>query len=549
MTLFFGVFLAAGLLFTGMLGREVLATVATWTWQTAPCTVVSSTVTQDGSSFGVDISYRYQWEGVDHLGTTFTQGSYSTSDVSAAERAADRYAVGAEATCFVDPDDPAHSMIRRRSLWFAFTLLLPLVFVAVGVGGIWGVWRRKPTTPAGDLQPLAPAATRKSRVARTALLVLFGLFALAGGVATYFMLIRPAVRVLVAQGWEATPCRVLSSEVRSHRSDDGTTYSVEILYQYELQGRSFRGNRYDFLGGSSGGYEGKARVVEAHPVGSTTVCYVNPDDPHDTVLERGFRAIYLVGLVPLLFFVIGAAGLTALKRGRFSGRTAKTAVPGAGAPASPAASPPSAPGPVELRPQASPLAKLAGMTFFALFWNGITGVFVFQLVGEWRSGAAPLGGTLFMVPFVLIGLATLSAVGYFFLGLFNPRPILRLPTGSPALGDRLDVEWELHGSVERIRTFRIALTGREEATYRRGTNTQTDRETFADITVFESNSPWEMRRGQTAVVIPSDTMHTFTAPNNKVVWAIAVHGDIARWPDIDEDFAVDVLPRPLELET
>ncbi len=547
-TAFFGVFLAAGLLFCGLLGREVLSVADTWTWPEVPCTVTASAVTRDGEHFGLDVTYRYHWEGIEHVGSTVEQGGYSTSDVSDAERLAERYASGAEANCRVDPDDPARSVLRRRPLWFAFMLLLPLVFVAVGAGGIFVVWRGK-SPQSGELQALAPRAPRRRGAARGALLFLFGVFALVGAVATYFVLVRPLTRVVAARGWQETPCRILSSEVRSHSSDDGTTYSIEVLYQYEASGSTFRSNRYDFLGGSSSGYDAKARVVGELPVGSTSVCYVNPSDPHEAVLARGFRAIYLVGLLPLLFLVIGVGGLGAVLTGRLAPGAGSAARARAAALAGGPAGPEQASGPhgapVELHAQASPAAKLAGTILFALFWNGITAVFVVQLVGDWRAGGTPVGDTLFLLPFVLIGLGAFGGIGYFALALANPRPTLHLPAGMPSLGERFEVEWTMSGRVERIDRLRITLTGREEATYRRGTNTHTDRETFAELTVFDSSDSWGMRRGRASVVVPADTMHSFTASNNKILWSLELRGEITRWPDVNEDFQVEVRPRAM----
>ena len=37
-------------------------------------------------------------------------------------------------------------------------------------------------------------------------------------------------------------------------------------------------------------------------------------------------------------------------------------------------------------------------------------------------------------------------------------------------------------------------------------------------------------------------MHTFVAPHNKVLWTLAVAGEIARWPDVAEEFELLVLP-------
>jgi len=54
---------------------------------------------------------------------------------------------------------------------------------------------------------------------------------------------------------------VISSEVKYHSGSHGGTYSVNTFYTYEINGREFKSNTYDFAGGSSSGYEGKQAVV------------------------------------------------------------------------------------------------------------------------------------------------------------------------------------------------------------------------------------------------------------------------------------------------
>ena len=39
-------------------------------------------------------------------------------------------------------------------------------------------------------------------------------------------------------------------------------------------------------------------------------------------------------------------------------------------------------------------------------------------------------------------------------------------------------------------------------------------------------------------------MHSFTADNNKIIWSINIHGDIARWPDVKKDYTLVIHPPP-----
>ena len=60
---------------------------------------------------------------------------------------------------------------------------------------------------------------------------------------------------------EKVDMMVVSSKVKSHDSDDGTTYSPYIAYRYEVSGEEFFGDQLSFMGGSSSGYAGKAEIV------------------------------------------------------------------------------------------------------------------------------------------------------------------------------------------------------------------------------------------------------------------------------------------------
>ena len=86
--------------------------------------------------------------------------------------------------------------------------------------------------------------------------------------------------------------------------------------------------------------------------------------------------------------------------------------------------------------------------------------------------------------------------------------------------------------------------GREEATYTRGTTTSTDRETFALIRLIDTEIPSKFSTGRATLHIPPDTMHSFNAPRNKITWLVKIHGQIPRWPDVDADFTLTVLPPP-----
>ena len=60
---------------------------------------------------------------------------------------------------------------------------------------------------------------------------------------------------------------------------------------------------------------------------------------------------------------------------------------------------------------------------------------------------------------------------------------------------------------------------------------------------MKSNRGKDLRRGKVKLAIPADTMHTFKSRNNRILWVLQVKGDIPRWPDIGDEYPLEVLPQ------
>ena len=252
-------------------------------------------------------------------------------------------------------------------------------------------------------QPLSTQGRRPPPAWLFAILILFGLVFL------YFFFLRPAMKVLAAQNWPQVPCVIESSSVGRHPGSKGTTYSVDIIYSYRVGGRFHSADRYGFMGGSSSGFAGKEGIVERYPAGSRAMCYVNPADPLDAVIERGFTNDMFFGLIPLAFTVVGVVGLKASRKkaalsdaaiaweprvmrevGDFRGVSTEA---------------------LEMRPAATPVAKLRTMLIFALFWNGFMSFFVFMVSGHGHIRQLPVPLMLFFSVFFLAGLASEASRG------------------------------------------------------------------------------------------------------------------------------------------
>ena len=369
-----------------------------------------------------------------------------------------------------------------------------------------------------------------------------GLFVVVGTAAGFFMSARPLYLAWQARSWTPKRCEVISSRVEQH--DD--TARADIVYRYSVDDRVHTARRYHFIPGSTNDST-VAATVAAHPPGRVFECYVNPGDPTSAVINRTPTPWYYMGLVFFAAFagLPGTAGLFLLRR-RPRAAVQASAV---AAPASPmgdgrfpsTTALGSDAAPVVMRSIASPLKTLWIAVGVCLFVNGIVGVFTYFEIRLFREGQGVAWFlALFLLIFQVVGVSLIFWVGKQLLALGNPRPVLTFSRGSVPIGGSVSIGWELTGAAHRVTHLTMTLKGREEARYRRGTDTHTDTNVFFSETLVDVSHAAGIARGSGTLRVPADTMHTFTADNNKVIWTLHVVGEINRWPDMEEDFEVTV---------
>ena len=224
--------------------------------------------------------------------------------------------------------------------------------------------------------------------------IIFGLVFMSAGCAMcFFMIVRPLYLVSTSGDWVETPCTIVSSQVKRHSDSDGTTYSIDITYQYEIRQQNFTNDRYDFMGQfSSSGRQSKQDVVDQYPKGSKQVCFVDPDAPDSAVLSRDRPGSIWWGLMSVPFILFG--GLIALFAGRKAPRrnlSEDSAISVSGMSRKSRTAMRLFEGekvrgnePVELKPTTGPMGKFLGALFVAMFWNGIVSVFVGVLFNEFQ---------------------------------------------------------------------------------------------------------------------------------------------------------------------
>jgi len=374
-------------------------------------------------------------------------------------------------------------------------------------------------------------------------IIIYAVLFVAGMGVLYAFFLEPFRNWIAAREWRPTPCTVYVSTVepvtdKEKKKDKGAAtivgYRPEIKYSYRIGGEVHRSDKIWFIRPAASTQADAKKLVDKYPVGSQQRCFVDPKNDDFAVLERGFGPQLLIAIIPALFAIAGITGIVSRVRQRVSKpdpRFAPVYHYGEGAT-------------LTHRSQ-SGLVALVVITIFAIAWNGIISFLLREVIKNWREGIPGCYGwflTLFSVPFVVVGVILLCLPVYFFMKLFNPRPTLRLSKAEIAAGETAELTWRFWGRYDRLHRLRIYVEGREEATYQSNDDTATAREVFASIPLIDTTRPQEIRWGKVRVAVPENAVPTFSAPHNRIAWAIHVCGEIRRWPDVDEEFEFNVLP-------
>lgn len=144
--------------------------------------------------------------------------------------------------------------------------------------------------------------------------VIYTAFALAMFV---FLCVPQMLKAIESSSWPRVPCTIVSSRVVP-TGRRGSMFQTNILYTYTYNGQPYQGHRYAIIEVSSSSRTAKDQIVQHLPPGTSTDCFVNPSDPTQAVLVRGFGWSILLDLIPLAFAAVGVVGIIltlALRRG------------------------------------------------------------------------------------------------------------------------------------------------------------------------------------------------------------------------------------------
>ena len=536
-SLFFAVFMGIGLLFLGFMLHDLYRNSKPYFWDEVPCKIISSSIVESRSSSGSDqlkIHYAYTYKKRQYSSRDFAINGNrgESSDVRGWKN---KYRKGAKAKCYVNPSTPYDAVLYRKIDWGILPFaLIPLIFVGIGLGGIIFSWKnKKKKTPVETAAAIAAPANKRKKAS----IILFSILFLMGSSFGWVMVGRPLYKIEQSKDWKRVPCVITTSRVKSSSGSKGsTTYRVDMTFRYRFNGIEYDGGSYDFMTGSDGDRQSKFGVTWRYPVGTQTHCYVNPDTPSEAVISREYNGPLWSVFLVAVFVLVGAGGvivtLFAKKRKHVYQNADEPNLDTLGN------------GETVLKMKSSPMKNFIGILFAAAFWNGIVSIFVTKAVESWGTGHVEWLMSIFMIPFVLVGLGLIGGVIYYFIALFNSRVTVSVSNARPRLGEKITLTWRIANS-SKVDKLQIYLQGVESATYNSGgknNNRTTTTSIFEQITVMDTDRREAIHAGKALVAIPQNTMHSFDASNTKITWQFALHGDIKRRPDIKGEYVINVLP-------
>lgn len=364
-------------------------------------------------------------------------------------------------------------------------------------------------------------------------LIIVGLLVFCGGLALGYWQVFPIAKKIVDKsGWQATQCLVLESRVVSEQSSDGVQYSARFVLEWEASGTRYTGGQLGLMEYSSSSSSAHEKAVERFPEGSENVCFYRIEQPDFAVLDRSVPWFFwlLTALAVLLslvgaYLVLGSLGLVSMSTG--------TQRQAAQIPSRKNAT---------LKPLKTPVGSAVLFFVFSLCFGGATLFMIRQLADDDSTFLR-----IFVGVFSLVSIACF--IGFFknCLRLFNPVPKVIISSARPRPGEKVRMRVSWSGKWERLDTIKIFLRAFEEVTYQQGTDRRTDTHEFFKETIFTSRKA-ERTFGQGAsqtveLTIPRDQMHSFESNNNAIKWQLEIEGEIARWPDVDYQFALFIAPK------
>lgn len=163
LVIFGGIFIIAGMVPGFFAFKSLYEWNQAANWTATPATLLAVNLERGDDTYRATARYRYQWDGRDFegdrvslFGASDNIGDFHEKTYS---RLRNKQRSNKPITVYVDPDNPADSMIIRDMRWglFAFLMIFPLVFGGAGAGIIaMGIYGKRKEDRKQELQQQIP---------------------------------------------------------------------------------------------------------------------------------------------------------------------------------------------------------------------------------------------------------------------------------------------------------------------------------------------------------------------------------------------------------
>ncbi len=373
--------------------------------------------------------------------------------------------------------------------------------------------------------------------------------------------------------WRATHqfrphwARVLDTRIAEQADGENRLFRPEIFIEYELGGTTYQIWTYDVQTLAGNGFLAERRqalrILRSVQPGRSYRIYYDPENPAKAVLVRGIPWwIWVVGLVPISFLLLGIAGLTYL--GLFGGwlgavlnrEPLRRRRPDGDSPNGTllatlpkAITPQESPGTrlaVRLPVSSGGLWTLGAFGAGCLLWNGLSVML---------AGFAIQGVVRGRPDWVYVGfVAALLAVGIFWAVWWLRQVWAQTMVGPTVLevsqqpflpGQEYQLFISQSGRL-KLDCLEVQLVCDERAMYCQGTEVRVESRCVVSVPILrreafqiEMGVPFE---ALFPVSMPAGAMHSFRSAHNEIRWSIVVSGSSEGSPCLRRVFFLAVYP-------
>ena len=115
-------------------------------------------------------------------------------------------------------------------------------------------------------------------------------------------------KVQTSQDWPHGLGKILAANLQTSSSGDGTTYAVEVQYEYCVNGVRYIGERIGFTPQTYIRFRRARQELDRYPVNSSVPVYYDPEKPADAVLQRQAPNTLLAVAAGIIFLAIAVGG-------------------------------------------------------------------------------------------------------------------------------------------------------------------------------------------------------------------------------------------------